>query len=83
LKKGSLYRIAWIDAAQSVEWTGEEELNKLIVQYEKGVEQILTFIKESERFYAFTTGTHIGDGAYADVMLIPRDWVLSIKQIKI
>lgn len=83
LKVGKTYRIAWIDAAQSAEWTSKEELQKMILESEKGVEQILTFIKESDEFYAFTTGTHIGDGNYCDVMLIPKDWVSSIKQLRI
>ena len=83
LKPGKTYKISWIDAFQTPEWTTKEELEKLFIQYEKGVEQVLTYIKESERFYAFTTGTHVGDDTYCDIMLIPKDWVLSIKQIKI
>lgn len=83
LKKGKTYKVSWIDAAASSEWTDEEALDKLIIQYEKGAEQILTFVKESEEFYAFTTGTHVGDGNYCDVMLIPKDWVKNIKLLKI
>lgn len=73
--KGKQYKVKWIDAAGSAAWTDNEELDKLIEQYEKGVEQVLTFIKESKHFYAFTSGTHIGDGNYCDVHLIPKEWV--------
>lgn len=73
--KGQLYKVSWIDAAGSAEWSDEEGLEKLIAQYENGVEQVLTFIKESKKFYAFTSGTHTGDGNYCDVHLIPKEWV--------
>lgn len=81
LIKGKKYNLKWIDAAGSAEWTDEKQLDEMIALYEKGVEQELVFIKESKRFYAFTSGTHLGDGNYCDVMLIPKDW-LSIKRIK-
>jgi hypothetical protein len=83
LKTGKTYRIKWLDAAQDSSWNSEQDLDKFIKESEAGVEQILTFIKESTEFYAFTTGKHIGDNNYADVMLIPKKWVYSIKQLKI
>jgi hypothetical protein len=81
LIKGKKYNVKWIDAAGSSDWTDEEDLDKMIAQYEKGVEQDLTFIKESKKFYAFTSGKHLGDENYCDVHLIPKDWC-SIKRLR-
>ncbi len=83
LKTGKTYRIHWIDAAESSNWSSEQDLDKFIVECEAGVEQILTFIKESNHFYAFTTGKHLGDNNHADIMLIPKKWTISIKQLRI
>ena len=79
--KGKRYKVTWIDAAGSAAWTDEKELDDMIAMYEKGVEQVLAFIKESKRFYPFTSGTHIGDQNYCDVMLIPKEWA-KLKQFK-
>lgn len=74
LIEGKLYKVSWIDAFGTSEWTDKKQLDELVVKYEKPVEQILTFIKETNYFYVFTSGRHTGDQDYPDIHFVPKEW---------
>jgi hypothetical protein len=74
LIKGKQYQVWWVDAAGDAAWQTEDNIDRMIEVYEKGVQQDLYFVKESNLFYAFTSGKHLGDGHYCDVHLIPKAW---------
>jgi hypothetical protein len=82
LKPNQQYRIRWIDAFGSAEWTHSEDLDKLIIQFSKPADQTLYFIKQTDDFYIFTSGKPGDNKPYIDIHGIPKGWVTEIKQIR-
>ena len=81
-KFGQQYRVKWIDAFGEAAWTNDEELSKLIDQFEKPADQTLYFIKQTDEFYIFTSGKPEQGKPYIDIHGIPRGWIQSIKAIR-
>lgn len=82
LRFGKQFRIRWIDAWGDAQWTDEEQLSKLITQFEKPADQTLYFIKQTDDFYIFTSGKPEQGKPYIDIHGIPKGWITSIKEIK-
>jgi len=82
LVRGNKYRINWLDAVQTSEWTDEKEIEKFVSIHEKGIKQDLIFVKTTQFYNVFTTGIHQGDKTYFDLILIPKKWTKTVKAIR-
>ena len=80
-KFGQQFRINWIDAFAEAAWTNDEELAKLIQQFEKPADQTLYFIKQTDESYIFTSAKPEAGKPYIDIHGIPRSWIQSMKVI--
>jgi hypothetical protein len=81
-KFGQQFRVKWIDAFGDSQWTDEEDLKKLIDQFEKPADQTLYFIKQTDEFYIFTSGKPEAGKSYIDIHGIPRGWIERMTLIK-
>jgi hypothetical protein len=82
LQRGKQYKLRWIDAFGSAQWNTDEDLEKLIIYHEAPIEQTLYFIKSSSEFHIFTSGKPEDGRSYIDIHGIPKNWIISIKQVK-
>ena len=80
-KLGHQYRIKWIDAFGEAAWTNDEELVKLIEQFEKPADQTLYFIKQTDEFYIITSAKPEAGKPYIDIHGTPRGWIQSMKVV--
>jgi hypothetical protein len=77
-KFGQQHRIKWIAAFGESAWTNDEELSKLIHQFEKPTPNTLL----QPEFYISTSGKPEQGKPYINIHGIPKGWIQTLKQIK-
>lgn len=79
-KFGQQFKVKWLDAFASAEWTDNKTLDKLLKDATPE-QQTLYFIKQTPDFYIFTSGKPKPD-QYIDIHAMPKGWIVDIKPVR-
>lgn len=89
LKKHTLYKVHWLDAASDSKWTNEADVKKYIEKLEKGMVNYGLFLFETSQMYVFASGAtkdYLEGNEDAenedlfDFFAVPKKMILSIKK---